>query len=386
VSSSLDDKQIIRRLTESGCDALGTHTAVAVIWRGRDWIVEAGVELPESMIGKPLRDVDAEAIVDVFQQAEPVVSADAQSDQRVIASKLSELGAKSVIALPIILRGQNAGVLFFWYNDRRRDFSEAQIEFARKLMTVGAIALDNAHLYEREHRIAETLQQAILTPPDPVEGLDMAYVYRPASAAANVGGDFYDVIAVEPDQVAFMVGDVSGKGIEAARFTTLMKDGARAFILEGSDPTDVLYRLNHLAWRSTPVERFATGFLGKLDVSTGALECAGAGHPPAFVLTDDGVSELTSSAGVLGAWDGLTFEARTRVLEPGDVLVMYTDGVTEARRERELFGEERLAEALWELRGTPVAELPEALLSSVLEFSGGALRDDVVILCLARRG
>jgi serine phosphatase RsbU (regulator of sigma subunit) len=252
-------------------------------------------------------------------------------------------------------------------------------------MTVATLALDNARLYQREHHIAETLQEAILSPPDPVDGLEIAYLYRPASSAANVGGDFYEVVAVENDRIGVMVGDVSGKGIEAARFTTLMKNGARAFLLEGDDPHCVLERLNSLAWRSTPVERFATAFLGVLDVSAGSLRYAGAGHPSALVLGPGGVQTLPSSAGLLGAWDVLHFESATYRLGHDDVLVMYTDGVTEAHRHGELFGEERLIGALEALSGTSVDELPQALLDAVLEFSEGELRDDVVILCLARK-
>ena len=163
-----------------------------------------------------------------------------------------------------------------------------------------------------------------------------------------------------------------------------MKDGARAFLLEGDRPASVLERLNMLAWRSMPVERFATAFLGVLDVSTGALSYAGAGHPPALVLGPEGVTRLPSSAGVLGAWEALRLRSPECVLAQGEVLVMYTDGVTEARRGKEFFGEERLVTALEGCRATPVADLPQALLDVVLDYSGGSLRDDIVILCIAR--
>ena len=385
VASTLEDHEIIQHLTASGCRALGTQSAAAVVRRGGEWVLEAAVGVPEDLIGRGLRSSDVEALQGVIQQTEPVVAPDAQRDPRVSGGKLAELGATSLIALPLISHGSSSGALFFWHTVRTRDFSEAQLEFARKLMTIATLALDNAHLYEREHHIAETLQQAILTPPEPVEGLEISYLYRPASDAANVGGDFYEVVAVGDDRIGFVVGDVSGKGIDAARFTTLMKNGARAFLLEGDDPAGVLKRLNSLAWRSTPVERFATAFLGVLEVSTGSLVHSGAGHPPALVMGSDGVRPLASCAGVLGAWEGLSLETSESVLTPGDVLVMYTDGVTEARRGKEFFGEARLVAALEELRTTSIDELPRALLDTVLDFSSGGLRDDIVILCLARR-
>jgi len=385
VSSTLDETVIIRRLTEAGARALGTQFAAAVIRKPGTWSMEASVGIPDTDLGSELRSSDAEAMLTVFQQAEPVLLPDARTDPRVASGKLAEFGASSVIALPLISHGNSAGALFFWHSGHRRDFSEAQLEFARKLMTVATIALDNAHLYQREHRIAETLQEAILSPPEPVEGLAVAYEYRPASSAANVGGDFYDVVSIEQGRVGFIVGDVSGKGIDAARFTTLMRDGARAFLLEGDNPASVLERLNSLAWHSTPTERFATAFLGALDVASGTLAHAGAGHPPALVLGDDGVRRLESSVGLLGAWESLTVHSHHCNLAPGEVLVLYTDGVTEARNaQRELFGEERLAETLESLWPAGVHEVSAGVLDAIAEFSDGGLRDDIVILCVSR--
>lgn len=385
VGSTLDAHEILERLTCYGREALRTQAAAAVVRRGRHWALVSGAGLPDGLIDRPLRDVDAEAMREIFRQTEPIAAADAQLDPRVMGGKLAELGVKSVIALPLITHSDMPGALFFWHTAHRRDFSEPQIEFARKLMTIASLALDNAHLYEREHHIAETLQQAILTPPEPVAGVAISYVYQPASAAAHVGGDFYEVAAVTEDRVAFMVGDVSGKGIEAARFTSLLKDGARAFLLEGDGPQRVLERLNLLAWRSTPIERFATAFTATLEISTGALSYAGAGHPPAIVCGENGARTLESCSGLLGAWEKVDIAGSTCELAVGDVIVMYTDGVTEARREGEFFGEHRVVDAVRRLHGTmSVSDLPQALLDDVLEYSGGKLRDDVIILCVAR--
>jgi len=384
VSSSLDEREILWRLTASGRKAFRAHAAAAVVLRDGKWVVEAGAEIPADLIGRRIRDVDAREMQAVLKQTEPVIAPDAQQDPRVMGGKLAALGATSVIALPLITHGETCGALLFWHVGRRRDWSETQLGFARRLMNVAAIALDNARLYQREHHIAQMLQEAILTPPEPVDGLEIGYLYRPASAAADVGGDFYDVVVVEPGRVAFVVGDVSGKGIDAARFTTLIKDGARAFLIERDHPAGVLERLNTLVWHSTPSERFATAFLGLLDVSTGALSFAGAGHPSALVLGPDGVKPLESSAGILGAWDSLDLESSECVLASDEVLVMYTDGVTEARRGKELFGDERLMAALEACKGTSAADLPQALLDAVLSYSGGGLLDDIVIFCISR--
>ncbi len=200
-----------------------------------------------------------------------------------------------------------------------------------------------------------------------------------------MGGDFYDVIDLDGELVALVVGDVSGKGIRAARLTALMRDGVRAYLLETSDPAECFDRLNALAYRFTPVDKFATGFLAVLNRSTGLLRYCNAAHPAAAVIGEGGVRLVQSEpAALLGAFPDARFEPAETTLAPGEILVMITDGVTEARRGEQFLGEDGLVEELERLRDVPVARLPQALLDRVVEFSEGRLRDDVVVLCASR--
>lgn len=238
---------------------------------------------------------------------------------------------------------------------------------------------------QRDHRIAETLQQAILTPPEPLDALEVAWLYQPALAASDVGGDFYDIFGLGDGHAAIMVGDVAGKGLDAARLTTLLRDGARAYLLEERDPAAVLTRLNALAYRFMPAEKFATAFLGVLECTTGALRYASVGHPPPVVLGSNRSRVLEPEPGLIGAIEGVEFTARQTSLDLLEKLVLFTDGVTEARQGRCMLGESGVFDALQALSDTPVSEIPQALLTEVLAFSNGRLRDDVVIVAVARR-
>lgn len=291
--------------------------------------------------------------------------------------------ARLVLFVPLLYRGEIIGHISMDEPGVRYEFTPEQIRIVNSIAAQAAVALNNARLYEREHRIAETLQQAILQPPEIIPGLAVAYEYRPASATANVGGDFYDVFAVDDRRVALMIGDVAGKGIEAARLTNMLRDGARAYLLEDAAPDAVLVRLNALMYRFTPAERFATVFLGILDRFSGALEYVSAAHPMPLISSNGSVRALDDGDGLLGAFPEMSFTARHTTLRPGDTLVMYTDGITEARDGSALFGEDGVADTLARLADVALPDLPEALLERVLSFAHGHLRDDVVILCAA---
>lgn len=302
-------------------------------------------------------------------------------DRQIASANSSRL----VLFIPLLHRSELIGHISLDQPHERCRFSPKQIRIVESIAAQASVALQNARLFEREHRIAETLQQAILSPPENVAALEIGCLYQPASAAADVGGDFYDVIDLGDGRAALMIGDVAGKGVEAAWLTSLLRDGARAYLSEDVDPGSVLQRLNAMACRFMPLDKFATIFLGVLDYTTGVLDHSGAGHPPPIVVRHGVPQRLDPSPGLLGAFAESTFVRSKTTLEPGDVLVMVTDGVTEARSGTRMFGEDGVADALTRLDSTNVPEIPAALLKEVLTYSGGQLRDDVVILSVARR-
>jgi serine phosphatase RsbU (regulator of sigma subunit) len=239
-------------------------------------------------------------------------------------------------------------------------------------------------MLEREHGIAETFQRAILTPPEDISSLEVSYLYQPASASANVGGDFYDVYALDDGDVALVIGDVAGKGVQAARLTVMIREGIRAYASEDPDPASVLGRLNSLMYRFTRSDMFATGVFCVLDSATGALRFCNAAHPAPVVLAEDSVRSLDAQSGLLGAFPDTRFVTADDILRPGEVLCLFTDGATEAHGESGLLGDEGVRATLDHLRGTPVKGLPQALLDRVMAYSCGNLRDDIAIVCVAR--
>jgi serine phosphatase RsbU (regulator of sigma subunit) len=315
----------------------------------------------------------------------PVVIDDVDGDPRLDSSIVPELGIRSLMVVPLAVQRSAVAALIFHRTANEGTFTAEQVDFAAKLTVIVTLALENARLYGRERRIADTLQEAILTPPEAVPGIESAYLYRPASASANIGGDFYDVFRVDDDRMGIVIGDVSGKGLDAARLTSLLHDGVRAYAYEDTDPGSVLTRLNRLVLRSSSSEVFATAFVAVLEPLTGRMLYCNAGHPPPAIVGPEGACYLEGSRSpVVGVIPSAEYHSAETILETDHPLVLYTDGVTEARRDRELFGADRLLEALSRLDFTDVSGLPEALLAEVLAYSRAHLSDDTVILAVSR--
>jgi len=197
-----------------------------------------------------------------------------------------------------------------------------------------------------------------------------------------VGGDFYDVFEVKEESIAVLIGDVAGHGIEAARTATLVKDVVHAFTHQTLRPADVLAHTNQLLIEKD-LPGFVTVFLGLLDKGTGCLRYSSAGHPDVLLKRASGeVERLPSHSAPLGVFADAEWKVSQTELGVDDRLVLYTDGVIEARRNGAFFGEQRL-EALVREAQVPVELLPDRVLDEVLAFSGGALKDDVAVLVLS---
>jgi PAS domain S-box-containing protein len=244
------------------------------------------------------------------------------------------------------------------------------------------LAAENDRLYREQREIAEHLQLALVALPVAVGRVRVGHAYRSATESARVGGDFYDVLRLTDGRLAFMIGDVCGHGIEAARVAVLTRDVIDAFIHETRRPEEALRRANKvLLEKSLP--GFVTLFLGVIEPDQASLCYASAGHPSMLVRRAAGEIEALGAGSLpLGVQPGISWKmAETRV-QTGDLLLLYTDGVIEARRNGEFFGQEGI-EALLSRRQAPVESLARLLIEDVLAFSGGALSDDVAVLALS---
>jgi serine phosphatase RsbU (regulator of sigma subunit) len=302
---------------------------------------------------------------------------------------LASIGMRSAVVVPLLVRGRSLGALTLVHAESGQHFDEVDLAFAEQLAAGAAVALDNARLYQQQHHTAQTLQAALLPaalPPAP--GLRLAARYRAQTADGSdvrVGGDLYDVVAgAAPGQWAFVVADVCGKGAEAAALTALIRHTVRAEVAHGLDPVQVLHRLNHAMLLETggTTARFATVVQGVLTVTGDAVSVrlASAGHPPPLVRRGSRVEPVRAPGMLLGVYPDASVTAVTVQLAAGDMMVLYTDGVTEARGVDGFYGPGRLATAVGAPDHRTADEVADAVLTDVVAFQRERLRDDIAIL------
>lgn len=237
--------------------------------------------------------------------------------------------------------------------------------------------------YARERRVFEELQQALLPRvPDRIDGLYLASAYRAAKEEARIGGDFFDVFHPGPDLVGIVIGDVAGKGAEAASHTALTRHSLKAYAYIDPSPAYVMEALANAIARETPPEFFVTVFYGLLNLREKTLCYASAGHEPSLCLIPDNpeIVLLTSTGIPLGIRAGSTYEQQCIRFPNGSRVMLYTDGVTEVRAGTEFFGLERLKEFFVRYRQDPPADFINRLLEYVQSFAHPHLRDDIALL------
>jgi serine phosphatase RsbU (regulator of sigma subunit) len=257
-----------------------------------------------------------------------------------------------------------------------------------QLAQVASAAIGNAQLYGLEREIAETLQASLLPQRLPrIEGLDVEARYSPAGDGMVVGGDFYDVFRTNGTAWGLAIGDVCGKGPHAAALTALVRYTLRAAALWERRPERVMAMLNEAILDQRSDHRFCTALFGQLHLleEGGArVDFVTAGHPLPLVRRAGGAVESVGSwSTVLGVVPDPELHADSVVLAPGDLLLLYTDGVTEVRRRgREVFGVEQLQALLGEIGELSAAKTVERIEDAVLNASGGPPRDDIAVVAV----
>jgi len=280
-----------------------------------------------------------------------------------------------------------------WSNARLLDIVEKQIclgqqrRESRRRANQEKQARDEAivHLQEQEREIAEakSIQEKLLPREIPqMAGYEIASSWQSAGA---VGGDYFDVLPLSEDMLGLCIADVAGKGIPAALLMSNLQAAVRGLSSPSLDPDVVCSRLNALVWRNTHSDRFVTFFYAQLDGRARLLRYANAGHNAPFVVHADGSHErLREGGGVLGVFGEQSYEPGRIQLVPGDRVVLFTDGVTEAcNPDGEEFGEARLLALLEEHRALPASAIQEKIVAAISEFSAGHRTDDATLLVLA---
>ena len=290
------------------------------------------------------------------------------------------LGIRSVLVVPLTARGRTLGTLTL-VSDSERLFDEDDMEFAMDLARRAATAVDNASLYEERSHVARVLQRTLLPAQLPyIPGVEMAARYRPAAERHQLGGDFYDAFLDADRGWAIVVGDVQGKGANAAAVTGLIRHTLRASAMHQTDPGSVISILNDVLLQED-VQRFCTVAYMRLDLTPEGVRVCGiaAGHPTPFVLRADGsVEEFRSSGMLVGVFEDYEAVTGELYVAPGDAVVLYTDGVTDQRAEDAGLGEEGLRSLLQGCVERSADDIAEA----VADAAGGEGPpfDDVAVL------
>lgn len=332
---------------------------------------------------KVVQTGEPELITDID---DAVLQAAAKDDDHL--QLLRSLNFRSAVIVPLVARGSVLGVLTLIYDaesDRRHTVDD--LALTEELASRAAVALDNARLFQDRATVASVLQRALLPPELPhVPGVEVAARHQPA-AEMVIGGDFYDVFENADGSWTVLIGDVCGKDTTAASLTALARHSARAAVTHNSDPRMVLHVMNEAFRQHGSDEQFCTAVCVRLRSGPDRtdLECSVAGHPPPLLLRPDGSTEAVQASGPLvGLFDDATFPLESASLAPGETLMLYTDGVTEARREEELFGGARLATALGQRPALEADALADEVLRAVAAFDNGDRRDDVAVLSVQR--
>lgn len=387
VLASLDMDEVLWRVVEEAGAALAAESAVIMLREQDLWVPIHAWRFPEDIVGHALTDTTVPVSIRDSDDREPIAVDDAARDSRTNAQVIEQFGISSTIAVPIWFREESVGVLYVNYHNQPHIFSEDELDFARKLSTTLTLFIENSRLYDSQRRIADILQAALMTVTPEIAGVDLAVAYRSVAELARIGGDFYDVFEVQPGHIAFVVGDVSGHGIEAATLTAMARSTIRAFAYRNDRPAHVLGSANRALSLQLDDSRFITAIYGVLDAATGKVTVACAGHPAPVACTPDGCADDISVRNPpLGVGLGDAFEEYELQLAVGDRLIMYTDGLIDSRRGTEFLGEIGVRAVLDSLGDSSPRILVERLLSTAEDHADGHPADDIAVVALRYLG
>ncbi|MER5260288.1 MULTISPECIES: SpoIIE family protein phosphatase [unclassified Streptomyces] len=300
-------------------------------------------------------------------------------------STASAVGGETVV-LPLVARNRVIGMLTLG-KPSDEHFRQEILELAEDLSRRAALALDNARLYSERMAISQSLQRSLLPPGLPqIPGVEVEVIYRAAGEGNEVGGDFYDLFPIRDGAYGFAIGDVCGTGPEAAAVTGLARHALRLLAREGFGGPAVLERLNAAILDEGARSRFLTLLYGELwpqEDGSAVLKIVCAGHPLPLRLRQDGTVEpYAEPQPLLGVMEDLELYEQTMTLDPGDVLLCVTDGVTERREGTRMLGDDGLADVLTTCTGLTAGAVAARIMRAVERFATDAPSDDMAILAM----
>ena len=339
-------------------------------------LVELRLKMGEGIIGY------------VATNAEPVISPDVHNDPRYVNAREE---TRSEMVAPIISNDEVIGV-FDLESDRLNAYTPDDLQVLMLLASQVAIIIEKVMLHEQlvekkrlegQLEVARQVQLELLPPADPnLEGFDISAYNFPTE---EVSGDYYDWVRIYDDQIGLVIADVSGKGVPAALLMAFLRASLRAAIHIGYAPHISMAKVNYLLWESIERNQFVTAFYGVLDASNKTLAYTNAGHNPPLILDSDGNMRFIERGGLpLGMFRDTRYYEYYASIEPGQVIVLYTDGVTEAVNPKgEEYGRDRLAQAVRAAQSLSSREMVSQIHKDVIEWTGGqGANDDITFFII----
>jgi len=332
----------------------------------------------------------------VAGDGQPVLTSDARTDDRFsMRRSVRDLGLRSILCAPLTVNGRVSGVVYVDNRLQTGIFGQADLELLTAIASSAAIAIENARLYavavdkgrmERELQLARDLQAGLLPGrPPPFPGWELAACWLPAR---EVAGDYYDLFPLAGGSLALVIADVCDKGMPAALFMALSRSIVRASLDGAASLAAGLARANRLIHADAAEGMFVTLFGARIEPGSGEMTYANAGHNPPLLLRAAGgaLQPLRPTGPALGVLPDSTYAQGVLSLDPGDLLLLYTDGLIDARSAQgEAFGAGRLAQLLNLRRREGARQVVEALQQALQAFAGGEAPFDDVTLLAARR-
>lgn len=383
VASSLQLNVVLNRVLDVVQKILSADAVM--LWsldpaRGRSGTAMVRGDVPAGLANMEL--VSGEDIPgQVFASKEPRIVQRLTSHMDGLAGRMAVQRMNTLMAVPLLARGNSIGVLMV-LSAAKDAFGGEDLNMLQTFASQAALAIDTARMYGKEHHVASVLQKSLLPALPEFPEVEAGSVYLPAGHEVEIGGDYYDLFRGPNGAVWFAIADVCGKGIEAATKTSMIKYTLRALVAAGMGPADVMAEVNQMVAETGEPSDIVTLWVGRYEPAMGILTWADGGHPPVALRRGDGSLESLGTTGpLLGALAGVKYEECVTGFQPGDRVMMYTDGVTEARSRGVFFGDER---AVLELTlGRSAQADAEALKDAVEAFVKQPLRDDVAILVVS---
>ena len=397
LASSLDYEQTLRNVAQLAVPEVADWCAVDLVDEDGDRhsVAVAHVDPERLALAEELRAYEPERLDPgqglglvfrtgqslLYPEIPEALLVEAAVDERHM-ELLRAVGLRSGLVVPMRLGERTLGALTLVSSESGRTLDEFDVQLAEQVAARAAVAIENSRLYSQRSLIARTLQQSLLPDQLPeIPGYELASVYVPAMEGSMVGGDFYDVWSVGEDWM-MIIGDVTGKGVDAAALTSLVRHTMRAASEFLASPAELLAQVDSTL-KHRPTLSVCTALC--IRIHGGRATLAIGGHPLPLYVAGNQITNLGEHGPLLGAFSEAAWQDVTVELQAGSTLVAYTDGITDAVDvERTRFGIGRLRATLHDVAGRPAAEVVECLTGALADFQTSAHADDTAAIVLRR--